>query len=278
MNSPLINTPDQLLDDLGITEPSQLKIEAIAYHCQAVILYEPLSGCEANIVDKGDRAIITVDSNAIPTRQRFSAGHELGHWMRDRGQIAFGCSQRQIDSEWTANNPETRANQFASDLLLPSKLFVPLAKGRPITMETVRELSRTFQMSLTATAIKLIRFGSFSSMLVYYENGNRKWFIPSSSDLPKRLWPSNQPNEGTATAGLLSGEINQEVVSDARADKWFDIQNADHYYVRESCFCSGPESVVTLLWWEDEAQIIDLQEEEERNAVRRSDRRPADED
>ena len=270
MSNPLTKTPEQLLDELGIAEPSQLKIEAIAYHCQAIILYEPLSGCEANIVGKGDRAIITVNSKSIPTRQRFSAGHELGHWMRDRGQIAFGCSQRQIDSEWTTMNPETRANQFASDLLLPAKLFVPLAKGQPITVETVRDLGRTFQMSLTATAIKLVRFGSFPSMLVYYENGDRKWFIPSA-DLPRKLWPSKQPNRGTVSARLISDSGNEELAEDVRSDKWFDVRNSDRYYIRESCFRSGPEAVVTILWWEDEAQVTDLEDEDERNAARRSD-------
>jgi len=50
--------------------------------------------------------------------------------MRDRGQIAFGCSQKQMEWEWTTINPEARPNQFASDLLLPTKLFVPLAKGQ----------------------------------------------------------------------------------------------------------------------------------------------------
>ena len=275
MSNPFEMTPEQLLEELGITEPVELKIEAIAYHCQAIILYEPLSGCEANIIGKDDRAIITVNSRSIPTRQRFSAGHELGHWMRDRGQIAFGCTPEQIDSEWTANNPETRANQFASDLLLPTKLFVPLAKGRPITVETVRELSRSFQMSLTATAIKLVRHGSFPSMLVYYENGNRKWFIPCADDLPKQLWPSNQPGKGTVTERFLSNKFEQEV-DDVRTDKWFGVRNADRYYVRESCFTSGPESVVTLLWWEDEAQIIDLEREEENNAARRAGWRPLD--
>lgn len=276
MSNSYIKTPDQLLDELGITEPSQLKIEAIAYHCHAVIVYEPLSGCEANIVGKDDRAIITVNSKAIPTRRRFSAGHELGHWMRDRGQIAFGCSQKQIDSEWFANNPETRANQFASDLLLPSRLFVPLAKNRPITIETIRDLSRTFQMSLTATSIKLVHFGSFASMLVYYENGERQWFIPSTEDLPKKLWPSKQPDKGTLTAQLISGASNEEGPADVRADKWFDVHKSDRYYIRESCFRNGPDSVITILWWEDEAQIIDLEEEDERNAARRSDWRPLD--
>ena len=131
-------------------------------------------------------------------------------------------------------------------------------------------------MSLTATAIKLVRFGSFPSMLVYYENGERKWFIPSAEDLPKKLWPSKQPDKGTLTARLISGGTNEEGPEDVRADKWFDVHNSDRYYIRESCFRNGPDSVIAILWWEDEAQIIDLEEEEERNAARRSDWRPLD--
>src|SRR5580658_9596563 len=236
MTSSATKTPEQLLDELGVTEPSQIKIEAIAYHCQAIVLYEPLSGCEANIVGRGDRAIITVDSNALRTRQRFSAGHELGHWLRDRGKIAFGCSREQIDAHWTVNDAETRANQFASDLLLPAKLFTPLAKGRPITVETVHSLGRTFETSLTATAIKLVRFGSFPSLIAYYEDGERKWFIPSARDLPRQLWPLKRMDSGTISSRVISGGTQREGVGDVRSDKWFDVQNAHRYYVRESCF------------------------------------------
>lgn len=271
MTSSVTQTPEQLLDELGITEPSQIKIEAIAYHCQAIVFYEALSGCEANIVGRGDRAIITVNSNALRTRQRFSAAHELGHWMRDRGKIAFGCSREQIDAHWTANDAETRANQFASDLLLPPKLFTPLAKGRPITVETVRGLGRVFEMSLTATAIKLVRFGSFPSLIAYYEGGERKWFIPSSRDLQRQLWPLRRLDSGTVSARVISSPAEREGVGDVRSDKWFDVPNAYRYYIKESCFTNGPRSVVTLLWWEDEKQIIDLGEDEERNAAQRSD-------
>ncbi len=153
--------PEQILSLLGITEPADLDIEAIAYACGATIVPQPLTGCQANIIGFGDRAIITVNSNSIPTRRRFSSGHELGHWMKDRGQNAFGCLDIQIDSEWTSNNAETRANRFASDLLLPVSMFAPLAKGRPITLETVGDLAGVFRMSQTATAIRLVNYGSF---------------------------------------------------------------------------------------------------------------------
>jgi hypothetical protein len=143
-------------------------------------------------------------------------------------------------------------------------------------VETVRDLGGIFQMSLTATAIKLVRSGSFPSMLVYYENGKRKWFIPSD-DLPRQLWPAQIPSNGTLTARLLAGERIQDVGNDVRSDKWFEVRDAERYYVRESSFRNGPDSVVTLLWWEEEAQTIDLEEEEERNAARRSDWRSVDE-
>ena len=91
-------TPEQILKTLGIIDPSDIDIDAIAYACGAFITREPLSGCEANIIGANDRAVITVNSRSAEGRQRFSAGHELGHWMRDRGQSAFGCSDRQMNS------------------------------------------------------------------------------------------------------------------------------------------------------------------------------------
>ena len=145
------------LHSAGITEPEDLDIDAIAFACGATILRQPLTGCEANIIGSGDKAIITVNIKSIAGHQRFSSGHELGHWMKDRGQNAFGCSKSQMNSEWTGNNAETRANRFASDLLLPLSMFVPIAKGRSITLETVIYLAGVFRMSRTATAIRLVQ-------------------------------------------------------------------------------------------------------------------------
>jgi len=265
-------SPEQILSRLGIKEPADLDIEAIAYACGATILPQPLTGCQANIIGFGDRAIITVNSNAIPTRQRFSSGHELGHWMKDRGQSAFGCVDIQIDSEWTSNNAETRANRFASDLLLPVSMFAPLAKERPMTLDTVRDLASMFRMSRTATAIRLVNYGSFPAMLVYYVQGQRKWFLRPSNDIPSSLRPSERPDACSLAAALLAGK-SDTATGDVRADRWFERDRSEKYYIRESCFRTGADSIIVLLWWEDEQQLIDIAEEEERRASRRSDQR-----
>lgn len=263
-------TPEQLLEQLGINDPKDLDIAAIAFHCGATVLYEPLTGCEANIIGYGDRAIITVNRDGLPGRQRFSAGHELGHWLRDRGQSAFRCTGKQLDSEWSANNPETRANRFASDLLLPQRLFAPLTKGRPIALETLRHMAATFNMSLTATAIKLVELGSYPAMLVYYEHSERKWF-KRPRGVPETLWPLARLSPGTLTSHLLSDPYARDAEDDVRANHWFEHPNADRYYIHESCFRTGEDSAVAIIWWKEENQIIDLEEEEERNASRRSD-------
>lgn len=265
--------PEKILSLLGITEPADIDIEAIAYACGAIILKEPLTGCEANIIGCGDKAIITVNSKSILGRQRFSSGHELGHWMKDRGQNAFGCSNSQMYSEWTGNNPETRANRFASDLLLPLNMFVPLAKDRPITLETIAYLASVFRMSRTATAMRLVNHGCFPCMLICYEAGRRKWFITSGKEIHRSLIPPDRPQPYSLVAGLLANKLDDNKSGDVRANHWFDRDRAEKYYIRESCFKTGSDSVTVILWWEDEQQLIDIEEEEERRATRRSDYR-----
>jgi len=124
MSAPIFPSVDALLDDLGITEPEELDLRVIAQHCGATIVSKPLDGCAARIVGNEDRAIITVDSKSKIERQRFSAGHELGHWMFDRGKVSlYSCEENLFLREWSKNNPEARANRYASDLLLPLRMF-----------------------------------------------------------------------------------------------------------------------------------------------------------
>jgi len=83
-------SPEKLLVELGILEPADIDIEAIAQYCRATIVYDKLTGCEARIVGNAERAIITVNISSQRPRQRFSAAHELGHWMLDRNKVG-GC-------------------------------------------------------------------------------------------------------------------------------------------------------------------------------------------
>ncbi|MGH9201954.1 MAG: ImmA/IrrE family metallo-endopeptidase [Vicinamibacterales bacterium] len=76
-----------------------------------------------------------MNSESIPPRKRFSAAHELGHWMRDAGKISLGCNPESQPGSGDFS-AETRANAYASDLLLPKFMFAPRAEKRPTTIRS----------------------------------------------------------------------------------------------------------------------------------------------
>jgi Zn-dependent peptidase ImmA (M78 family) len=271
MPNPLLR-PEQILADLGIRTPEDLDIEAIAEYCGATIRYKTLYGCEARIIGYRGRAIITINQNSWRGRQRFSGGHELGHWMYDRDQLAFGCNYENYVRGWSAANPEARANHFASDLLLPVSMFRPRARGLHVTFETVRKLADAFMMSLTSTAIRLVEYGGLPSMLVCNSPQQKEWFV-ASPGVSGRLWPLVRPKQGSAASSLLSTTRETKALIDVRCDNWINHPRADHYWIKEDSLRLKDGTVLSLLWWEDEQQLLDLDEYEERTGSKRSDGR-----
>lgn len=259
-------TAVDLLQSLGITEPAEIDICAIAQSKGATVVEKPVTGCEARIMGYGEKALIVVNSESIPSRKRFSAAHELGHWMRDAGKINLICNpETQLGSGDT--NAETRANSYASDLLMPKFMFEPRAKGCPITFETASDLAHVFQTSLTATSMRLVDYGSYPAMLVCSDAQRLRWFC-RGADVPKNLWPQTA-GRMTFASELLRGASDPKTSGQVYSDQWFS--SVRRHSVHEDSRRISSELVLTLLWWNDEGPLIEIQEEQERREYRRSD-------
>lgn len=256
-----MSRPEQLLEELGITRPEDIDLKAIAQYCGATVVYEDLQGCEARILGFGDRAVIAANRSSSRGRQRFSVGHELGHWMYDRGRASFACNEDALTREWSATNPENRANRYAADLLLPVHMFQPLANGREITLRTASDLADRFQASLTATAIRLVECGSYPSMVVCNGPRGRIWFRRGPS-VPEQLWPTDRIGPKTLALDLLRGDAGPGKPVDVSASAWFELEDASRYWIREDAVRIGRELVLSLLWWADEQQLLDLEADE----------------
>ena len=254
-------SPEQLLAELAISSPSDIDIEAITQYCKATIVYEPMEGCEARILGVGDRAVITVSQHSSRERQRFSAGHELGHWMHDRGRASFACDDTVFHREWWKRNPESRANEYSADLLLPLSMFKPRARDRELTFATTRELAAAFETSLTATAIRLVEHGSFPAMVVCNSPRGRLWFKRGPT-IPETLWPTDRAGPSTVAYDILRGDSSPGKPVDVKASAWFDQDDADSYWIREDAVRVAPDTVLSLIWWADEQQLLDLESDD----------------
>ncbi len=245
-----------LLQELGITEPKEIDLDAIAFHVGARVRYRPLEGCEARIIGAADRAIITVNSGSIYARKRFSIAHELGHWHHHRGKCLV-CRAEEYRPRDTLS-PERVADGYAADLLLPNYLFRPLARQQPkLTFKAVSSLADAFTTSQTATAIRLVESDHTPSLLVCHGPKGRKWFAQAPS-VPKRWFPqASLDAESFAFGVLFGGKPDDPIPRKIGADAWFDRREAERYELHEQTYRTGPDEILTLLTISDAKMLED---------------------
>jgi len=249
-----IRPAERILLELGIQSPQHIDLEAIAWTLGAAVKYRPLEKCEATIVGSNRRAIITVNSNAIPKRRRFSTAHEIGHWRLHRGRLLF-CGETDIGNpSHDALNPENQADQFASDLILPPFMFRPrIAKMKRPTLAAIRDIADEFQVSDTATLLKLVDSDQFPVLAVCHNKEGRRWFRRAPM-IPGWWFPREEIyHESFAFEMLFGGASESSYPRKVGADAWFDFRGIDRFEVQEQSFLLPNEEVLTLLILPEEA-------------------------
>ncbi len=247
-----------ILKRLGITEPSEIDLEAIAWTLGVRVRYRLLDGCEARIIGHDDQAIVTVNNRSSLRRQRFSLAHELGHWNHHRGKLLV-CRAEEIGSGDNKRSPAERdADTYAADILMPRYIFQPIANDYgKLTFQTVRALADLFDTSLTATAIRLVEGDHSPAILVCHGLQGRKWFCRSPS-VPERWFPQDQLDSYSYAFGTLFGrEVEETIPRKIGADAWFDRREAAKYEVREQSIRTGDGEILSLILIDDERMLDD---------------------
>lgn len=238
---------EKLLVNLGISDPRDIDVDAIA-RCENVeIFYGPLKGCEAQIVGFRDRAVVYVDNNVRDTRKRFSAGHEMGHWHHHRGE-SFVCRSDDIGKpiDETSKNAEKLADSYAADLILPPFMIQPLLdRAGEISLEHVFALANVFSASLTATAIRIVRMTKQPLIVVAHNLFGKSWHWPSVGAAGLFVRPDIDIRSSALSQALAQGRVG--AAKKEPAGYWFDRRHIDQFDVRvQSCRTIEGE-VLTLM-------------------------------
>lgn len=244
-----------LVQDLGITDPKDIDLDAIAHLLGVTVHYLPLKGCEALIVGSGQRAIVKINSGSSPERQRFSLGHELGHWHYHKGKMLY-CAQDDIEVDARrARETELTADNYSASLLMPGHLFRPaLAAKKHITWKTIKELAGNFRCSPLATALRVVDLNVAPVMFVMLRGGCRAWFR-GARDIHSRWFPQDSPDADSFAFELAFNPAKAAAgPRKVQATCWFDRRNADRLDLVEDSIRMG-ECVYSLLTLEgDEFQ------------------------
>jgi hypothetical protein len=239
------DSPSEItLKELGVTAPEQIDLDAIAWHLGVQVKYKPLDGCEARLIGNEQRAVATINKRSSFKRQRFSLGHELGHWFHHKGRVLI-CRSDEIGNRRSADFERT-ADRYAANLLLPWYLFRPISRDHPFSFRGIDDLGELFGVSMTATAIRVIESGHTPGLLVCHGKKGRKSFRRGPG-VPERWFPQNELDADSYAFDVLFGDKVDKSPHLIDADAWFDRQEARRYEIREQSVKVVDSEVLTLL-------------------------------
>lgn len=239
---------EALITQYGISEPNELEIEAIALDNGLTVEYQDLMGCEATLAGFRDRAIATIKPSTIRGRERFSIGHELGHWEMHRGR-SFRCRVDEPDQNLVSEQVlEVEADLFASHLLMPSQIFNPVVKslGNPGFRE-IERLSEQFQTSMLATSFRLASINKLPLILACYSSSGLRWFR-ASADVPRRWFLKSALDEDSFAYDLIVHGKQQAGLRKQSGEVWFENDDADDYELLEHSMIHRNKDVLVVLY------------------------------
>lgn len=117
------------------------------------------------IIRKDGFAVIAVNPNHHPNRQRFTIAHELGHLLFHEGTLEhvdqnFRVNWRNSESSKAVNWDEIKANRFAAEILMPRDfLRKDLDEVPDLNSESIAQLAKKYEVSPRAMKIRLASLG-----------------------------------------------------------------------------------------------------------------------
>ena len=239
----------RLTQDYCLDTPGPTPVEDIAMDRGVLCLEANLTGCLARLVRQGNRGVIRSKAGIREDgRRRFAIAHELGHWfLHEKESQVFVCTAEQM-RDYKGSSTEVEANIFASELLMPTFLFRPLAEDAPPCLDTVSGLAGKFNTSLTATGIKFVDLSRHECAFVLSKNGRVEWAKQKGNRSGLRIEKGMPLHEGSL-ARYLTEPNSKFGPSVVEPEAWI----AENWYERrlevteESWHFGEYESVVTLL-------------------------------
>ncbi len=177
------NEAKKLLDKLGIKEiPTPM--ELICEKLRVTLRYSTRidsAGLFFRDLETNKPYIIIKDDVPYSTRKNFSLAHEIGHFHLPGHQDQYKCSFSDLHTYSPNKLAEKQANEFASELLLPSSFFEKDLAKYSLSLSSFNDIALKYNASLTATAAKFVKRTRDIAAIIWVQDGQIKWAFRSPS-------------------------------------------------------------------------------------------------
>ena len=248
----------KVLDDCGILdEPLDLEMEEIALSRGVTDVQSvKIDGAQGRIMVDEEEAIISYDREITHEgKRRFVIAHELGHFELHRNlldMVVHTDDEKSLCEWYSKGKHEQEANQFASELLMPSHLFIDRVKGKQFDFDLIKNTGSFFESSLTSTLLKYKVLGDFPIAIIFCNNGIVEW-SSFSEDFYLQFIPKNMSVPIKSVAyDFYNGEELPDEPEQIEAMDWFyqdfKVEEYEDINFYEQCIRVGKKGVLSCIW------------------------------
>lgn len=255
----------QLLENCGLDEITDLEMDLFVAGIDAMLIEEKLTNCDGKIIFGNSKVVIKVNSEIqFSVRKRFVTAHEIGHLVMHRNMQlpddTFANFNIIAGMEKALKNgrQELEANEFASELLMPEKLFLKEAKGKKFTPLLIKNLSERFKTSLTATIFRYMQFEQLQPLCVVFIENEKVKYWKKSDDL--KVWLGDftrlAPPYGSIAAEYIENNYDfvyklEEKAQTISKSTWFKVgDNEEDTSFYEYCIPTKKYKTILSIIWE----------------------------
>ncbi len=245
----------KILDEFGLEDPHDFKIEDLI-HARDILLEEKeMINCDGRIVFGEKKAIISINSLIeYEGRRRFTLAHELGHF-----ELHHNINSHLDDNALTLDyfkkgNQEYEANQFASEILMPSKLFQSYTLGREFSPNLLREIAKYFNTSITSVAYRYLEIGQHP-IYIFYSKDKKVIYWKNTNDYylkVKDITKLAPPLDSVAMEYFNDGTIydKNESAQPIPKSTWFETRGYDdnESFFEYAIVTKKYNTVLSIVW------------------------------
>ncbi|MBX2969933.1 MAG: ImmA/IrrE family metallo-endopeptidase [Cyclobacteriaceae bacterium] len=251
------------LNEIGIITSTELQtiIQARGAYYEEV----ELDSMDGRIVTFNGKSVISINKNIVGTgKKRFTAAHELGHFELHKNIQPPADTQYELCNWYQSGSHEKEANDFASELLMPTHLFIQECKGKKFGPQLIKQLAETFQVTHTAIILKILKANVHPVCVIATKKNKIKWwklsqsmesadheFIPGWTKYKLRITSNLPPPPDSVMGQFFKSNKSLETLQEIDKSTWFLTHPQDNPVMLEYCNYIRDYDFGLSVVWED---------------------------